>query len=69
MKLYVQSKICAVNLAVDGEVDNFETSVKYFTIDQVNEVCTLSGTPYKENEKNRIDRIMFLVYIYSGGKL
>ena len=44
-------------------------SVKKFTIDPDNEVCTLLYTPYKENEKNRIDKIMFLVYIYSGGKL
>lgn len=47
----------------------FILSVKYFTIDHGSEVCTLPYTPYKENEKNRIDRIMFLVYIYSGGKL
>ena len=47
----------------------FVLSVKYFTIDHVSEICTLSYTSYKENEKNRIDRIMFLVYIYSGGKL
>ena len=33
------------SLAVDGEADNFETSVKFFTVDQGSEVCTLSGTP------------------------
>jgi len=47
----------------------FVLSVKYFTVDHISEICTLLYTPYKENEKNRIDKIMFLVYIYSGGKL
>ena len=44
-------------------------SVKNFTIARRKINGTLSYTPYKENEKNRIDKIMFLVYIYSGGKL
>ena len=34
-----------VNLAIDGEVDNFETSVKFFTVASGNDVCTLSSTP------------------------
>ena len=68
MKLYVQNNYVA-NLAIDGEIGNFETSVRFFTVDPGNDVCTLFATPYKENEKNRIDRIMFLAYIYSGGKL
>ena len=42
---YAHEVICAVSLAIDGEADNFETSVKYFTVDQGNEGCTLSGTP------------------------
>ena len=36
--------MCVANLAMDGEVGNFETSVKYFTVDRSNEVCTLFGT-------------------------
>ena len=46
MKLYVQNNYVA-DLAIDGEVGNFETSVKYFTVDQGSEVCTLSCTPGK----------------------
>ena len=34
--------MCVADLAIDGEVGNFETSVKKFTIDQGNDVCTLS---------------------------
>ena len=37
--------MCVADLAIDGEVGNFETSVKKFTIDHSNEVCTLSSTP------------------------
>ena len=37
--------MCVANLAIDGEVGNFETSVKYFTVEQDNDVCTLFGTP------------------------
>ena len=37
--------MCVADLAIDGEVGNFETSAKYFTIDQGNDVCTLSFTP------------------------
>ena len=29
---------------MDGKVDSFETSVKYFTVDQSSGVCTLSFT-------------------------
>ena len=39
--------ICIVSLAIDGEADNFETSVNFFTVDPDNEVCTLSVTPWK----------------------
>ena len=39
--------MCVADLAIDGEVDNFVSSVKFFTIDQGSEVCTLSGTPGK----------------------
>ena len=39
--------MCVADLAIDGEVGNFEMSVKYFTVDQGSEVCTLSGTPGK----------------------
>ena len=44
MKLYVQNNYIA-DLAIDGEVGNFETSVRFFTVDQGNDVCTLSLTP------------------------
>ena len=40
---YTYKIVCSADLAIDGEVDNFETSVKYFTVDQGNEVCTLFG--------------------------
>ena len=33
------------DIAIDGDIGNFETSVKYFTVDQGNDVCTLFGTP------------------------
>ena len=46
MKLYVQNNYVA-DLAIDGEVGNFETSVRFFTVDQGNDVCTLSYTPGK----------------------
>ena len=36
--------MCIADLAIDGEIGNFETSVKYFTVDQGSEVCTLSRT-------------------------
>ena len=47
LRNYAHEVIYDVNLAIDGEVDNFVLSVKYFTIDQGNDVCTLSGTPGK----------------------
>ena len=43
MKLYVQNNYVA-DLAIDGEVGNFETSVRFFTVDQGSDVCTLSYT-------------------------
>ena len=39
--------MCVADLAIDGEIGNFETSVKKFTVDQDNDVCTLSVTPWK----------------------
>ena len=42
---YVYKIICIVNLAIDGEVDNFETSVKKFTIDIRIDDSTLHFTP------------------------
>ena len=41
--LYLLDKIiCSADLAIDGEIGNFEMSVRFFTIDQDNDVCTLS---------------------------
>ena len=39
--------MCVADLAIGGEIGNFVSSVKKFTIDQDNEVCTLSVTPGK----------------------
>ena len=39
--------MCSADLAIDGEVGNFETSGKKFTISPGNEVCTLLYTPGK----------------------
>ena len=39
--------MCSTDLAINGEVGNFETSVRFFTVSLDNDVCTLLYTPGK----------------------
>ena len=56
--LYLLDKIiCSADLAIDGEISNFEMSVRFFTINPDNDVCT-----FTKKQKKNIKNIMRAIY-------